>query len=75
MVPLVKRQRRIEVIAWLLRHHPSLADADIAKLLGTTINAVKNVRRGTHPTGEALTLRHPVENGFCQQGRAGRAGE
>ena len=66
-VPLVKRQRRIEVIAWLLRHHPSLADADIAKLLGTTINAVKNVRRGTHPTGEALTLRHPVENGFCSR--------
>lgn len=64
-VPLIKRQQRVEVIAWVLRHHPGLADADVAKLLGSTLNSVTNVRKGTHPTGEALTLRHPVESGFC----------
>ncbi len=66
-VPLVKRRQRIEVIAWIMRHHPSVADADIAKLLSTGVGTVKSVRSGTHPTGEALTLRHPVESGFCSR--------
>jgi len=66
-VPLIKRQQKVEVIAWLVRHHPHLPDAEVAKLMGATVNSVKNVRAGTHISGETLNPRHPVESGFCSR--------
>ena len=34
--PLSRRQDRPDAIAWLVRHHPEVTDAQISKLIGTT---------------------------------------
>ena len=66
-VPLIKRQQRVEVIAWFIRHHSHLPDGEIAGIVSSTVNSVKSVRSGTHVTGEALNPLHPVESGFCSR--------
>ncbi len=65
--PLSKRQDRPDAIAWLLRHHPELADQQICKLLGTTKNTVEAVRERTHWKSQEIRPRDPVLLGLCQQ--------
>ncbi len=65
--PLSKRQDRPDGIAWLLRHHPELADQQICKLLGTTKNTVEAVRERTHWKSQEIRPRDPVLLGLCQQ--------
>jgi hypothetical protein len=65
--PLSKRQDRPDAIAWLLRHHPELGDAQICKLLGTTKNTVQAVRDRTHWKSQEIRPRDPVLLGLCQQ--------
>ncbi|MDX1540985.1 MAG: cell cycle transcriptional regulator TrcR [Geminicoccaceae bacterium] len=65
--PLSKRQDRPDAIAWLLRHHPELADQQICKLLGTTKTTVNAVRDRTHWKSSEIRPRDPVLLGLCQQ--------
>jgi uncharacterized protein len=65
--PLSKRQDRPDAIAWLLRHHPELSDAQICKLLGTTKNTVNAVRHRTHWNSPNIKPRDPVLLGLCTQ--------
>jgi hypothetical protein len=65
--PLSKRQDRPDAIAWLLRHHPELADVQICKLLGTTKSTVQAVRDRTHWKSQEIRPRDPVLLGLCQQ--------
>jgi hypothetical protein len=65
--PLSKRQDRPDAIAWLLRHHPELGDAQICKLLGTTKATVHAVRDRTHWKSAEIRPRDPVLLGLCQQ--------
>jgi hypothetical protein len=65
--PLSKRQDRPDAIAWLLRHHPELADQQICKLLGTTKNTVNAVRDRTHWKSSEIRPRDPVLLGLCNQ--------
>lgn len=65
--PLSKRQDRPDAIAWLLRHHPELSDAQICKLLGTTKATVHAVRDRTHWKSAEIRPRDPVLLGLCQQ--------
>ncbi len=65
--PLSKRQDRPDAIAWLLRHHPELSDAQICKLLGTTKNTVTAVRERTHWKSQEIRPRDPVLLGLCSQ--------
>ena len=65
--PLSKRQDRPDAIAWLLRHHPELADQQVCKLLGTTKNTVQSVRDRTHWKSQEIRPRDPVLLGLCQQ--------
>ena len=44
--PVSKRQDRPDAISWLVKNHPELTDAQIAKLIGTTkptINAIRDL--------------------------------
>ena len=65
--PLSKRQDRPDAIAWLLRHHPEIADHQICKLLGTTKTTVNAVRERTHWKSSEIRPRDPVLIGLCTQ--------
>ena len=63
--PLSKRQVRPDGIAWLLKHHPELSDAQISKLLGTTKNTINAVRDRSHWNSSNIRARDPMDLGLC----------
>ncbi|MFO1048189.1 MAG: cell cycle transcriptional regulator TrcR [Geminicoccaceae bacterium] len=65
--PLSKRQDRPDAIAWLLRHHPEIPEAQLCKLLGTTKATVQAVRDRTHWKSQEIRPRDPVLLGLCTQ--------
>jgi len=65
--PVSRRQDRPDAIAWLIRYHPELTDAQIAKLLGTTKPTIASVRNRTHWNIQAIRPRDPVTLGLCSQ--------
>ena len=46
--PVSRRQDRPDAIAWFVRNHPEITDAQIAKALGTTKATIDQVRNRTH---------------------------
>ncbi len=46
--PVSRRQDRPDAIAWLVRNHPELTDAEIGKLVGTTKATIQQIRNRTH---------------------------
>ena len=54
-------------MAWLVRHHPELGDAEIARLIGTTKSTIEAVRDRTHWNSSNLKPRDPVLLGLCTQ--------
>lgn len=67
-IPIAKRGDKPDAIAWLLKHHPELSDAQIAKLVGTTKDTINKVRDRTHWNSPNIQARHPVLLGLCSQG-------
>lgn len=65
--PVSKRQDRPHAIAWLLRHHPELTDAQIRHLVGTTNSTIQKIRDRTHPETPNIKPRDPVALGLCTQ--------
>jgi hypothetical protein len=65
--PISKRQDKPDAVAWLLRHHPELSDAQISKLIGTTKQTIAAVRDRTHWNSPNLRPRDPVLLGLCSQ--------
>lgn len=65
--PLSKRQDRPNAILWLVRYHPELKDAQIARLVGTTKTTIEQVRNRTHWNSANLTPMDPVTLGLCSQ--------
>ena len=63
--PISKRQDRPDAIAWLLRTHPELSDAQISRLIGTTKPTINAVRDKTHHNTPNLTPQSPVYLGLC----------
>jgi uncharacterized protein len=63
--PISKRQDKPDAIAFLLRNHPELSDAQITKLIGTTKPTIEKVRDRTHWNASNIKPRHPVELGLC----------
>ena len=63
--PVSKRQEKPDAIAWLLRHHPELSDAQIGRLIGTTKPTINSVRDRSHWNIANLQPRSPVELGLC----------
>ncbi len=65
--PVSKRQDRPDAIAWLLRHHADIGDAQIARLIGTTKSTIQKVRDRTHWDMANIKPRNPVALGLCSQ--------
>lgn len=65
--PVSKRHDRPDAIAWLLKHHPELSDAQIQKLLGTTKPTINAVRDRTHWNAANIKPRNPVTLGLCTE--------
>lgn len=65
--PVSRRQDRPDAIAWLLRHHPELSDAQICKLVGTTKPTIASIRDRSHWNISNIKPRDPVGLGLCKQ--------
>jgi hypothetical protein len=63
--PIAKRQDKPDAIAFLLRTHPELSDAQISRLIGTTKPTIAAVRDRTHWNSPNIKPRHPVGLGLC----------
>jgi hypothetical protein len=65
--PVAKRQDKPDAVAWLIRHHPDLSDAQIGKLIGTTKDTIAKVRDRTHWNTPNIKPRNPVTLGLCSE--------
>lgn len=65
--PVSRRQDRPDAIAWLVKYHPELTDAQIARLIGTTKPTITAVRERTHWNTPNIRPRDPVTLGLCTQ--------
>ncbi|NBR79132.1 MAG: DUF1013 domain-containing protein [Alphaproteobacteria bacterium] len=65
--PLSKRQERPDAIAWLVRNHPELNDAEIGRLVGTTKPTIQSIRDRSHWNMGNITPVDPVTLGLCKQ--------
>ena len=63
--PISKRQDKPDGIAWILKNHPELSDAQICKLLGTTKSTIAAVRDRTHWNSQNIRPRDPIDIGLC----------
>jgi hypothetical protein len=65
--PVSKRQDKPDGIAWILRNHPEISDAQIGKLIGTTRNTINAIRERTHWNIQNIQPKDPVTLGLCSQ--------
>ena len=65
--PVSKRQDKPDGIAWLLRNHPEISDAQIGKLIGTTRNTIGAIRERSHWNIQNIQPKDPVTLGLCSQ--------
>jgi uncharacterized protein len=65
--PVSKRAEKPDAIAYLIKHHPELQDAQIARLLGTTKETIAKVRDRSHWNSSNIKPNNPVLLGLCKQ--------
>ena len=65
--PVSRRQDRPDAIAWFVRNHPEVTDAQISKILGTTKSTIESVRSRTHWNSANIKPVDPVTLGLCGQ--------
>ena len=63
--PVSRRADKPDAIAYILKHHPEISDAQICRLVGTTKPTIDAVRTRSHPNSANLRPRHPVDLGMC----------
>lgn len=63
--PVSKRGDKPDAIAYLLKHHPEISEAQICRLIGTTKPTIQSVRERSHPNAQNIKPRHPVDLGLC----------
>ena len=63
--PVSKRQDKPDGIAWILRNHPEISDAQIGKLIGTTRNTIGAIRDRSHWNLQNIQPKDPVTLGLC----------
>ena len=66
-VPVARRGDKPDGIAWLVKHHPELKDAQIVKLIGTTKETITKIRERTHWNISNISAKHPAMLGLCKQ--------
>jgi hypothetical protein len=65
--PLSRRQERPNAIAWMVKNHPEVSDAQISKLIGTTKATIQSVRERSHRDSANIKPEDPVALGLCSQ--------
>lgn len=65
--PVARRQDKPDAIAWLVKNYPTMSDAQVAKLVGTTKNTIQAVRTKSHWNSSNIKPRDPVFLGLCSQ--------
>ncbi len=65
--PVSRRQDRPDAIAWFLRNHPEVPDAQIARLLGTTKATIDQIHNRTHWNSANIKPVDPVTLGLSTQ--------
>jgi hypothetical protein len=65
--PVTKRGEKPDAIAWVLKTHPDLSEAQICRLIGTTKPTIASVRDRTHWNAANIKPRNPVFLGLCSQ--------
>ncbi|HTO29046.1 MAG TPA: cell cycle transcriptional regulator TrcR, partial [Devosia sp.] len=65
--PVSKRQDKPDGIAWILRNHPEISDAQVSKLIGTTRNTIAAIRDRSHWNIQNIQPKDPVTLGLCSQ--------
>ena len=65
--PVSKRQDKPDGIAWIIRNHPEISDAQIGKLIGTTRNTITAIRDRSHWNIANIQAKDPVTLGLCSQ--------
>ena len=65
--PVSRRQDRPDAIAWFLRNHPEVTDAQISRLLGTTKATIDQVRNRAHWNSANIKPVDPVTLGLATQ--------
>lgn len=65
--PVARRGDKPDAIAWLVKHYPALADAQISRLIGTTKPTIKAIRERTHWNMANINARDPVGLGLCNR--------
>lgn len=65
--PVSKRQDKPDGIAWILRNHPEVSDAQVGKLIGTTRNTIAAIRDRSHWNIANIQPKDPVTLGLCSQ--------
>lgn len=65
--PVSKRQDRPDAIAWLIKHHPELTDAQLSRLIGTTKPTILSVRDRSHWNAANIKPQNPVTLGLCTE--------
>ena len=66
-VPVARRGDKPDAIAWLVKHHPELSDAQISRLIGTTKDTITKIRERTHWNITNIQAKHPAMLGLCKQ--------
>jgi hypothetical protein len=65
--PVSKRQDKPDGIAWILRNHSEISDAQVGKLIGTTRNTIAAIRDRSHWNIANINPKDPVTLGLCSQ--------
>lgn len=65
--PVSKRQDKPDGIAWILRNHPEISDAQVGKLIGTTRTTIAAIRDRSHWNIANIQPKDPVTLGLCSQ--------
>ena len=65
--PVSRRQDRPDAIAWFVKNHPEITDAQISKLMGTTKSTIEQVRARTHWNISNIKPVDPVTLGLVSQ--------
>jgi hypothetical protein len=65
--PVSKRADKPDAIAYLIKNHPELLDAQVARLLGTTKDTIAKVRDRSHWNANNIKPHNPVLLGLTKQ--------
>jgi uncharacterized protein len=65
--PVIRRADKPDAVAWFIRNHPEVSDAQVIKLIGTTKATINNVRDKSHWNATNIKPVDPVTLGLCSQ--------